>query len=97
MALLDRYLVAPLVPQNPYADPPEDYTAPNEVVNPETHTLLRDENGLWRRDLVPSPSPKVLAGMERVRKFVGGEPNTELLMDTEAKNLFRLVDSKNWR
>ena len=68
LALLDRYITMPLLPENPYADPPSGFKAPKEAMH--EGSLLRDRNGLWRRDKVPSPQEVVIEGMKRVKAYV---------------------------
>ena len=95
MALLDRYVAMPLLPENPYNQPPVNFVPPQEVMR--DGDLDRDANGLWRRDKLPAPREAVLRGMRAVRRFVGGKPNTVAQWSEGGKSLFRLIDSVNWR
>jgi hypothetical protein len=104
MALLERYLMMPLIFINPYDEPPEGYTAPtcvyeaSSVINDhaDMRELKRDGNGLWRRDLVPAPQSEIQAGMMRVKTFTEEGHNALLHMDSPGMTLFRKVDSINW-
>ena len=94
MALLDRYMLMPLLPENPYHDPPKGFVAPAEVL--VQGVLDRDANGLWRRDKLPPPRAEIVEGMKRVKQFVKGEPNSKLKFSDKGGELFRLIDSVNW-
>ena len=98
MALLERYIMAPLLPVNPYADPPESFQFPQNVVGllEEDGTLTRDANGLWRRDLFQMPTEAIEEGMQRVWNFFDGEHNCMLAGSEAAKELLRLIDSHNF-
>ncbi|CAK0862916.1 unnamed protein product [Prorocentrum cordatum] len=95
MALLDRYCAMPLIPENPYADPPDGFDPP-EVVKKADGELQRDAHGLWRRDKLPAPRKEVLDGMRAVKDFVESNPNAVARFTPKGAALYRLVDSVNW-
>ncbi|CAK0890531.1 unnamed protein product, partial [Prorocentrum cordatum] len=95
MALLDRYCAMPLIPENPYADPPGGFDPP-EVVKKADGELQRDAHGLWRRDKLPAPRKEVLDGMRAVKDFVESNPNAVARFTPKGAALYRLVDSVNW-
>ena len=94
MALLDRYCAMPLIPENPYADPPPGFVPPGDVT--KDGELERDAHGLWRRDKLPAPRENVLKGMRAIKDFIEGKPNSVARFEDSGAELFRLVDSVNW-
>ena len=97
MALLERYIMSPLLPVDPYTDPRAAFLVEEyPYLLLADRSLKRDAHGLWRRDLLGLPMEVIVACMQRVWRLFKSRHNCILQGTDEAKDLLRLVDSHNF-
>ena len=97
MALLERYILSPLLPADPFSDPPAAFLVEEYpyVLLPD-RSLKRDAHGLWLRDLLGLPTEVIVAGMQRLWRLFKGCHNCILQGSDEAEDLLRLIESHDF-